>query len=163
LEDSLKLVEETIDCIRDVMGALRTALLDDYGLTPVLRWYAERYFRHTGVATTVLEQGPTRRLPAAAEEAFFRIAQEALANVAKYARAENATVAFGSTPQTSSLTIADDGRGFDPLACHPPARDHGWGLMIMRERAAAVGADLTIESAPGSGTSVIVTLTDEAA
>jgi signal transduction histidine kinase len=163
LDDSLKLVEETIECIRDVMTELRPAVLDDYGLTPVLRWYAEQYVKRTGVHTTVIEQGPTRRLPANAEEALFRIAQEALANVAKYARAENATVTFSSTPQTSSLTIADDGRGFDPLACHPPARDHGWGLMIMRERAAAVGADLTIESAPGSGTSVIVTLTDEAA
>jgi PAS domain S-box-containing protein len=157
LEDSLKLVEETIDCIRDVMGALRPAVLDDYGLTPVLRWYAEQYVKHSGVATTVLEQGPTRRLPAAAEEAFFRIAQEALANVAKYARAGKATVTLGITPEATSLTIADDGCGFDPSA-QQPAKDHGWGLMIMRERAEAVGASLSVESAPGRGTRVVVTL-----
>ena len=63
LEDSLKLVEETIECIRDVMAELRPAVLDDYGLTPVLRWYAEQYVKRTGVATTVIEQGSTRRLP----------------------------------------------------------------------------------------------------
>ena len=57
LEDSLKLVEETIECIRDVMAELRPAVLDDYGLTPVLRWYAEQYVKRTGVATTVIEQG----------------------------------------------------------------------------------------------------------
>ena len=161
LEDSLKLVDETIECIRDVMAELRPAVLDDYGLTPGLRWYTEQYVKRTGVATTVIEQGSTRRLPAAAEEALFRIAQEALANVAKYARAEHATVTLGITPQASSMTIADDGCGFDPSACHQPARDHGWGLMIMRERAAAVGADLTVESAPGFGTRVIVTLRDD--
>ncbi len=162
LEDSLKLVEETIESIRDVMAELRPAVLDDYGLTPVLRWYAERFVKRTGVATTVLEQGPTRRLPAAAEEALFRIAQEALANVAKYARAEKATLTLGTTRIANCLTVADDGCGFDPSACHPPSRDRGWGLMIMRERAAAVGAELRVESAPGQGTRVIVTLRNDA-
>ncbi|MGH3056332.1 MAG: PAS domain-containing sensor histidine kinase, partial [Gaiellaceae bacterium] len=78
LEDSLKLVEGTIESIRDVMAALRPAVLDDYGLAPVLRWYAEQFVKRTGVITTVLEEGPTRRLPPATEEALFRIAQEAL-------------------------------------------------------------------------------------
>ena len=91
LEDSLKLVEETIESIRDVMAELRPAVLDDYGLTPVLRWYVEQFVKRMGVATTVIEQGAARRLPAAAEEALFRIAQEALANVAKYARAGKVT------------------------------------------------------------------------
>jgi signal transduction histidine kinase len=162
LEDSLKLVEETIESIRDVMAELRPAVLDDFGLTPALRWYADQFVKRMGVATTVIEQGPTRRLPQAAEEAFFRIAQEALANVAKYACAGEATVTLDNSPRTKSLTIADDGCGFDPSACQQPARDHGWGLMIMRERAAAVGAELRVESAPGHGTRVIVTLRDAA-
>jgi len=162
LEDSLKLVEETIESIRDVMAELRPAVLDDYGLTPVLRWYAEQFVKRTGVATTVIEQGESRRLAAAAEEAFFRIAQEALANVAKYARAEHATVTLDISPQASCLTIADDGCGFDPSACQQPARDHGWGLMIMRERAAAVGAELSVESVPGRGTRITATLRNHA-
>jgi PAS domain S-box-containing protein len=158
LDDSLKLVEQTIESIRDVMTELRPAVLDDYGLTPVLRWYAEHFAKRTGVATSVIEQGPLRRLPANAEEAFFRIVQEALANVAKYARAQKAIVTVGNAPQMMCLTIADDGCGFDPTASRRPAQDHGWGLMIMQERAEAVGADLKVQSAPGRGTQVIVTL-----
>lgn len=157
LNDSLKLVEETIESIRNVMAELRPAVLDDYGLTPVLRWYAEQFVKRTGVVTTVLEQGPTRRLPPAVEEALFRIAQEALTNVAKYARAGKVTVTLDTTFDESRLTIADDGCGFDPSAWKQPAKDHGWGLMIMRERAVAVGAELSVESAPGRGTRVIVT------
>src|SRR5207237_3304164 len=112
------LVEETIESIRDVMAELRPAILDDYGLTPVLRWYAEQFTKRTGVATAVIERGPIRRLPPTVEEALFRIAQEALANVAKYARAQKATVTLEVTPQVMCLTIADDGCGFDPAAVH---------------------------------------------
>jgi signal transduction histidine kinase len=162
LEDSLRLVEETIGSIRDVMAELRPAVLDDYGLTAVLRWYVEQFVKRMGIATTVIEQGPTRRLPPAAEEAFFRIAQEALANEAKYAHAGKVTLTLATASDGTSLTIADDGCGFDPSACHQPARDHGWGLMIMRERASAVGAELSIESTPGRGTRVIATLSNDA-
>ena len=162
LNDSLKLVEETIESIRNVMAELRPAVLDDYGLTPVLRWYGEQFVKRTGVLTTVIEQGPTRRLPPAVEEALFRIAQEALTNVAKYARAGKVIVTFDTTSDVSRLTIADDGCGFDSSAWKQPAKDHGWGLMIMRERAAAVGAELSVESAPGRGTRVIVTFRNRA-
>jgi signal transduction histidine kinase len=158
LNDSLALVEETIESIRDVMAELRPAVLDDYGLTAGLRWYAEQFTQRTGVPTAVIEQGPVRRLAPAAEAAFFRIAQEALANTAKYAEARKAVVALATTDQSVCLVIEDDGRGFDPTTTRQPVRDHGWGLMIMRERAAAVGAHLTVESGPGRGTHVIVTL-----
>jgi len=158
LDDSLTLVEQTIESIRDVMTELRPAVLDDYGLTPVLRWYAEHFAKRTGVATSVIEQGPTPRFAANAEEAFFRIVQEALANVAKHAQAQKIIVTLGNAPQMVCLTIADDGRGFDPAAGHGPTREHGWGLMIMQERAASVGAVLKVKSAEGRGTQIIVTL-----
>ena len=161
LDDSLALVEETVENIRDVMADLRPALLDDYGLTPVLRWYAERFAKRTGIATEVLEQGTHRRLPPAVEEALFRIVQEALANVAKYARANKATVTIDATPQLACLCITDDGCGFDSASSQQPSKSHGWGLMIMRERAAAVGAQVNVESAPGSGTKVTVTFRGE--
>jgi PAS domain S-box-containing protein len=157
LRDSLKLVEEIVESIRDVMTELRPAVLDDYGLTPVLRWYAEQFAKRTGIATSVIERGPIPRLPANAEVVFFRIAQEALTNVAKYAGAQTATVTLENSRRAFlRLTIADDGCGFDQAARHAPTRDHGWGLMIMRERAAAVSAHLQVRSAPGRGTRVIV-------
>jgi signal transduction histidine kinase len=162
LNDSLKLVEETIESIRNVMAELRPAVLDDYGLSAALRWYAEQFGKRTGVVTAVSEQGPARRLSPAVEESLFRIAQEALTNVAKYARAGKVTVTLATTSDMSRLTIADDGCGFDPSEWRHPAKDHGWGLMIMRERAAAVGAGLSVESAPGRGTRIIVTVRSHA-
>jgi signal transduction histidine kinase len=160
LDDSLKLVEETIESMRNVMMELRPAVLDDYGLPAALRWYVEQFGKRTGIPTTVVEQGSPRRLSCAAEETLFRIAQEALTNAAKYARAGTVTVTLDTTPDVSRLIIADDGCGFDPSACRPPARGHGWGLMIMRERAAAIGGAFVVDSAPGRGTRVIVTLGD---
>jgi signal transduction histidine kinase len=162
LDDSLKVVEETTESIRDVMAELRPAVLDDFGLAPVLRWYAEQFTKRTGVATSVVEQGPGRRLSPTAEHALFRMAQNALVNIAKHARADRAVVTLRMTPHSTCLTVADNGDGFDPTAVHQPAREHGWGLMIMHERAAAIGAQLNIESAPGHGTKVIVTLNGNA-
>jgi signal transduction histidine kinase len=156
LDESLQLVEETIESIRDVMVTLRPAVLDDYGLTSGLRWYAEQFTRRTGLPVVVTEAQPACRVSPTTEEALFRIAQEALANVAKYAHAQRATIAVDATPERIRLEIQDDGRGFDPDLILPPARESGWGLMIMRERAAAVGADLRIDSAPGHGTRIVV-------
>ena len=159
LDDSLRLVEETIESIRDVMTELRPAVLDDYGLVPVLRWYAEQFAKRTGVAMAVQEKsvaGPAPRLPAAVEEALYRIAQEALANVAKYAGATRGVITLTTTPKSVRLSICDDGCGFDAAADRQPDRHHGWGLMLMRERAAAVGARLTVESTPGRGTAIVV-------
>ena len=161
LDESLKVVEETTESIRDVMAELRPAVLDDFGLAPVLRWYADQFTKRTGVATSVVEQGPGRRLSPTAEHALFRMAQNALVNVAKHSHANRAEVTLRTTPQSTCLIVADNGDGFDPMAVHQPARDHGWGLMIMRERAASIGAQLSIESAPGHGTKVIVTLDRE--
>jgi signal transduction histidine kinase len=162
LEDSLKLVDETVESIRDVMMELRPAVLDDYGLLPVLRWYAEQFAKRTDVAATVVEHGRSLRLQAAAEEALFRIAQEAMANVIKHARARHVTLTLRTTSVVTSLIIADDGCGFDRSARPRTGKDHGLGLIIMRERAVAVGADMSIESAPARGTQVIVTLSHPA-
>jgi signal transduction histidine kinase len=160
LDDSVKLVEDITESIRDVMTELRPAVLDDFGLAAVLRWYADQFTKRTGVATSVVEVGPGRRLSPTVEHALFRMAQNALANVAKHAHADKAVVTLRTTSQSTCLTVADNGSGFDPAGVHQPGLDHGWGLMIMRERAAVIGAQLSIESAPGHGTKVVVTLNE---
>jgi two-component system sensor histidine kinase UhpB len=158
LDDLLRVVEETTEGIRDVMAELRPAVLDDFGLAPVLRWYADQFTKQSGVATSVVEEGPVRRLPAMAEHVLFRMVQNALGNVAKHAHADKVVVTLRTTARSTCLIVADNGDGFDPTAVHQPTRDHGWGLMIMRERAAAIGARLSIESARGHGTKIIVTV-----
>lgn len=162
LDDSLKLVEDTTESIRDVMAELRPAVLDDFGLAAVLRWYADQFTKRSGVDTSVVEMGPARRLSPTAEHALFRMAQNALANVAKHAEAQTAVVTLRTDSRVTCLTVADDGKGFDPAAVDQPARDHGWGLMILRERAAAIDAKLSIESKPGHGTRIVITLNGDA-
>ncbi|MGH8802634.1 MAG: sensor histidine kinase [Casimicrobiaceae bacterium] len=158
LEDSLTLTEETIGSIRDVMTELRPPLLDEYGLASSLRWYAELFSKRTGIVATVIGRDLTPRLSPEARMAFFHIAQEALANTAKHARAQNVTMTLGNTSEEIWLNVADDGCGFDPIALQRPVAGHGWGLMIMRERAAAMAARLSVESEPGRGTRVVVTM-----
>jgi signal transduction histidine kinase len=156
LSDSVQLVEETTERIRDVMADLRPEVLDDYGLAAALRWYGERFSERTGIATTVQGTEPSPRMPEMVESAFFRIAQEALTNVAKHAGGKQVSVEFEEGDETFRLTIADDGRGFDPEALGGSEKKKGWGFLTMQERAQAVGGKLHVESNSGKGTRVTV-------
>jgi signal transduction histidine kinase len=106
------------------------------------------------VAVTV--EGPEERLDleAGVEEHLYRIASEALHNVVKHARADGATVTVIAQADVLRVTVRDDGAGFDPDAQHAGHL----GLFTMAERAGAIGANLTITSAPGTGTTVTVSL-----
>ena len=154
LDDSIALVERTVEVVRDVAGALRPLVLDDYGLAVTLRSYGEQFAARTGIGVTVAATQPVPRLQQDAEMALFRISQEALTNVLKHARAAMVRLTLAVDAQSVSLTIADDGCGFDAQS----ALDHrtrGLGLLIMQERLRAVDGSLRIESQPGAGTSVV--------
>ena len=161
LQDTQTLLEGMARQVRDVMADLHPPVLDDYGLLAALRTYAESFGARVAMPITVHGEDLTPRLSLAAEMALFRIAQEALGNAIKHARARNIEVALGAAPERVTLTIDDDGVGFD--AGHTmPAGNH-WGLATMRERADAVGATLRIESAPERGVHVIVEVPRRAA
>jgi len=155
LEDSQKLVEETAARIRDLMAELRPAVLDDYGLVAALRWYGQQFAWRTGIAVSVEGEESGRRLPAHMENALFRIAQEALTNVAKHAQATNVTVQVELGSKFLRQTISDNGVGFDP-ATASAGSDRGWGLLTMSERAQALGGICHVDSIPGRGTQVVV-------
>ena len=172
LDDSLSLVEQTAERIRDVMAYLRPPVLDDYGLVAALHWYGEQFAQRTDIAVTVEGEEPVPRLAARVENALFRIAQEALTNVAKHAQATQVTVIVEADGGALRLVVADDGVGFDlsalrqgseqatlstsPAPLAEPDGDRGWGLLTMTERAEAVGGRCRIESDPRQGTRVIV-------
>jgi PAS domain S-box-containing protein len=166
LDDSLSLVEQTAARIRDVMADLRPPVLDDYGLVAALHWYGERFARRTDIAVAVEGEEPVPRLAAHVENALFRIAQEALTNVAKHAQATRVAVTVEVDSGTLRLVVADDGIGFDPahLAAPPSFPPNGgeerggrgWGMLTMTERAEAVGGRCRIESDRGQGAQVIV-------
>jgi signal transduction histidine kinase len=153
LADAQRLVESAVRQVRDVMADLRPPVLDDYGLLAALRTHADALSGRLGVPVVVTGQEPDPRLSPTTETALFRIAQEALNNVSKHARAANVQVRLAASNGAVELAVSDDGVGFDAGASSPERAT--WGLKTMRERAEAVGATLRIESGPG-GTRVVV-------
>ena len=154
LDDSIALVERTVEVARDVASALRPQALDDYGLAASLKSYSEQFAARTGIRVTIASKQAIPRLQPDAEMALFRISQEALTNVQKHAKAAMVQLTLAVDAKSVRLTIADNGDGFDAEA----RADHGTqglGLLIMQERLRAVEGSLRIESRPGVGTSLI--------
>jgi PAS domain S-box-containing protein len=146
LDDSFHLVGQAAERMRDLMAELRPPILDDYGLVAALGWYAEQYSSRVGVEVVVSGLEPTPRLSPPVENVLFRIATEALINIAKHAQASQVTIRIEHTDDLLHLEIVDDGIGFDPNSPHYINKEKGWGLMTMTERAESVGGQLRIES-----------------
>ena len=154
LNDSLNLLEETVMKIRDLMTDLRPSVLDDYGLIAAIRWYGEQFSKRTAVEIVVEGRKFEQRLSPEIEITLFRIVQELLTNVAKHAMASRVAVSIAGEDERVSLTISDNGIGFDPVISERWGKEMGWGLLNIRERAESIGGKLTVESAPGRGTRV---------
>ncbi len=153
--------DQAITELRHIMSDLRPALLDDLGLAPALRSYVQQYaLRHPEINVTLSADRPAHRLPPQYETALFRVAQEALTNIARHAHATRATVILEQRSGIARLEISDNGVGFSPEAAHPGpnAFGSGLGLVGMRERITLVGGCWSIHSAPGQGTRVVVEL-----
>lgn len=159
LVDSQELVEATVDTITDVMADLRPPLLDDYGLLTALQFLADQFTSRTGVAAEVRGAKAFGRLPQQVEISLYRIAQEALTNLAKHAQADHVLIELAESPEQIILTITDDGIGFIQGDNIETSGRPGWGMLTMRERAVALGGSLAIESAPGRGTRVTAAIT----
>jgi len=155
IENTSRLVEETIARMRNVMADFLPPMLEHYGLTPALNWYAEQFARRTALQVRVNDlRTDQARLDAKVEVGLFRIAQEALNNIAKHARASRVEIELNDEDGVMQLAIRDNGAGFDPQAIHPDTAH--WGFAIMRERARALDASVEIHSAPNAGTQIIL-------
>ncbi len=157
IDESVTIVDEAIQQVRDLSFELRPSLLDDLGLTAALRWYADRYAERTGIHTqTLISPESQIRLPRELETACFRIVQEALTNVARHAQARNVLIDFRTMNGVVSLSIKDDGIGFNL----PLQTNGSWlnslGLRGMEERAHGLGGRLEIKSAASKGTEIKV-------
>jgi PAS domain S-box-containing protein len=156
LDDCLDLIGETTARIRDVMVELRPSVLDDYGLLSALRWYSAQFSSRTGIQVKVEGDEKMERLGISAENALFRIAQEALTNVAKHAEASQATINLGAEDGYACLEIFDNGKGFNKEKTSAKSDVGTWGLLAMHERALRAGGRFRIESHIGKGTRVVV-------
>jgi signal transduction histidine kinase len=156
LEDSISLVEATADAIVNVMSELRPPMLDDHGLLPALHWYARAFSRRTGIDVVVSGNEPNGRPGQEIEVTLFRIAQEALNNVAKHARAGRVEIEFDHSGSEYVMFVADDGIGFDPAGGLDAMARPGRGMLTMRERSQAAGGEFEVRTAPGRGTQIRV-------
>jgi PAS domain S-box-containing protein len=139
--------------MRTLLLELRPATLTESSLDELLQQLAAAVTGRSRVQVKVELEGEEKRpLPPDIQVTFYRIAQEALNNVVKHSGATAVAVTLCFLPDQVSLTVADNGRGFDPAA----ASVHSLGLGIMRERAAKIGADLKVDSTIGLGTKVHV-------
>jgi signal transduction histidine kinase len=156
LSDSMKLVVEATEHVRDVMAMLRPVGLDDYGLVSAMRWYGKCFSARTGIPVYVVADENYERLPVSMETELFRIAQEAFNNILKHAHANRVEVSYTRNKERIRFVIADNGEGFDPGAVSDGSEKIGWGLLLMKERARAVQGKLFVDSRPGKGTAVEV-------
>jgi len=159
-ELSARLLAET----RRLILGLRPTILDDMGLLPAIRWYCDSYLGDQGIGVAIEASMPVKRLPAHVEVVLFRIVQEALANVARHARATHVDMRLSHDERMISVAVSDNGVGFDvekALGRVGPAGSVG--LLGMQERARLLGGQMDVHSRPGGGTTVRVEvpLTDE--
>ncbi|MDE3089953.1 MAG: PAS domain S-box protein, partial [Chloroflexota bacterium] len=152
LSNAQSLVEQLMGQVQGLSLDLRPTMLDDLGLLPALLWFTKRFADQTGVRVHLEHTGLDRRFAPEIETAAYRITQEALTNIARHAGVKEATARLWATLDTLHVQIEDRGQGFDVQAAL--AAPTSSGLSGMRERAVALGGNLTIESTPGVGTYV---------
>jgi signal transduction histidine kinase len=153
-DDAQAMVEDTTRQIRDIMAELHLPELEDYGLAVALETYAERAASRGSLElVTNLPYLAAPPLPSDLRIALFRSVQEAISNVIKHADATQLIVSLEASDGRISLSIEDNGMGFDPnFGAHKEAQT--WGLQIMRERIESIGGTIQIKSGPGKGTRV---------
>ena len=157
MDDSMRLVSEAIALVRNVMTDLRPAVLEDYGLEAAIQAYLSDYQSRYGIEVHFDHPGePIPRMGSSMEITLLRIAQEALTNVARHAKTEEAKISLDRTDRAIHMTVQDAGVGMNGYDAKTHPQSHG--LKIMRERAEAFGGSVTIKSAPGEGTTVEVVI-----
>jgi signal transduction histidine kinase len=155
LKDSGDLLKATFSAIIDVLSELRPPMLDDMGLPAALDWYGRQFSARTGLEVSV-SADRVQRLDADSEIVLFRIAQEALNNVAKHAHAQHVHIELASSNGATMLSISDDGVGVDANPGGSQRATGGFGMVTMRERSRAIGGRLEVRRRAEGGTSVIV-------
>lgn len=155
LEENVSLIERALQQVRNLSLDLRPSLLDDLGLVPALRWYVNRQAERAGFTAVFTADSLEAHLSPDLEIACFRVAQEALTNAVRHARAKHVLVELRQHDTELELTIRDDGVGFDVQSALGRAM-HGasLGLLGMDERVSLVGGQMEVESVPMRGTEI---------
>jgi PAS domain S-box-containing protein len=157
LEESVSIVDKAIQQVHDLSLDLRPSMIDDLGLVATLRWCAERQAERANFKLNFVAESTGERLPADLEIACYRVAQEALTNIVRHARARNVSFEFRQRQNKITIVICDDGLGFDaPAVRQRIARGASFGVRGMQERAELLGGKFVITPALGTGTTIHV-------
>jgi two-component system sensor histidine kinase DegS len=151
-----RLVERSMKIVHQFAGQLRPAALDDLGLVPALRSYVKDFAKRTGLPIhfTSFTRGKTKQLDSTKRTVLYRIAQEALVNVARHAQASLVDVSIQKRRGVIRVKVKDNGKSFEVQRVLSTKRNKGLGLLGMRERVEMVGGRFAVESAPGKGTTI---------
>jgi PAS domain S-box-containing protein len=156
LGEARALISDLTKRIRDMSLDLRPSMLDDLGLVAALVWHFTRYEQQSQITVDFRHSGITQRFSPAIESTLYRIIQEALTNIARYAKVDRAYVRLWATPDALHVQVEDEGVGFDPEAAL--LANATSGLLGLRERALMVGGTCKIESSLGAGTVIDVSV-----
>jgi signal transduction histidine kinase len=152
-----QLLDEIESQLRRLSHELVPALLNDLGLVPALRYLFEGLAQRSQLQISI-DAVPEQRLPKRVETTLYHIAKEALHNVVKHAQATTVWIGFHRTADSIRCCIRDNGRGFNPASIAARQAERGFGLMGIRERLSVVGGHLTINSADGQGTELVISI-----
>ena len=145
--------EETLESIRRLSMLLRPSMLDDIGLSAALGWYAKQFSASTSIRVHLNDDGSADTLPDAYKIGLYRIVQEALTNCARHSEARAVKIRLVSEEERYLMRIEDDGKGFVPKR-----KARGLGLIGIEERISNMNGKLEIQSAPGQGTKLLVSI-----
>ena len=148
-------MEKSVDKVHRFARELRPAVLDDLGLIPALHSFMKSFTEETGIRVSLTAFAKVEELSNAKRTVLYRVAQEALTNVARHAHAGRAAVHIKQLPNAVRMQIKDDGRSFDVERLLHSRKNKRMGLLGMRERVEMVGGKFTVESTPGNGTTIV--------
>ena len=154
IRDTIMQVSEEL---RRMSLDLRPGLLDNLGLVPAVRWLAERMNRENQINTEVSVKGKHRKLPSETEATIFRVIQEALSNIRRHSEATSARVFFEFKPGSISVTIEDNGKGFEKCkTINTLVTNNQLGILSMEQRVKSIDGVFSVQSRPGKGTSITI-------
>ena len=154
LHDARAITDGALQQVRDLSYLLHPAALDELGLPAAVDSFVKRFGKRSGIDVSLVHRGMDQRLSPEIETAAYRIIQEALTNVARHSAATNCRVELVHTAGTLKLSVEDNGQGFNPAALG--VREHGLGLIGIRERAFQLHGTALLDSRPGAGTRLVV-------
>jgi two-component system sensor histidine kinase UhpB len=152
-----QMAADSLGCLRSIIYDLRPAILDDLGLLPAIRWYAQTNLEEAGIQVKLDFPVELPSLPHPLMTTLFRVTQEGVNNIIRHSQARNVSISLGAKENEVYLRIQDDGHGFDPAQMSSTAMElQHWGLVGIQERIELIGGRMSIISDPGHGTTLQV-------